>query len=126
MAESSVVEGAFSYESGIQGLDTLFERKIDFTALWAQNDLMAIGAMNRLKERGISVPGDISVLGLDNVDDSRMCSPALSTIAQPYKEIASEAVRLLLSLGNGEILTEQKIVLPPSLVVRASTSGVKK
>ena len=70
--ESAVVEGDFQYESGYRGLEVLLERKVKFTALWAQNDIMAIGALNRLRERGISVPGDVSLMGLDNVNDAWM------------------------------------------------------
>jgi len=124
--ESSVVEGQFSYESGRYGVDTLAEREVTFTALWAQNDLMAIGALNRLRELGISVPGDVSLMGLDDVADSRMCVPSLTTIAQPYREIAVAAVNLLLNLSPGEIIGNQKIYLPPTLVVRDTTGLVKR
>ncbi len=119
--ESAVAEGHFQYESGYQAIDILLERKVAFTALWAQNDIMAIGALNRLRELGYTVPGDISLMGSDNVDDAWMARPALTTIAQPYKEIANEATRLLLSLSHNEELQENRIVLQPKLVVRDST-----
>jgi len=122
--ESSVVEGLFSYESGRFGAETLVDRGGAFTALWAQNDLMAIGALNRLRELGISVPGDVSLMGLDDVDDSRMCVPPLTTIAQPYRKIADAAVNLLLNLSRGGGIGNQNIILPPTLVVRDTTGPV--
>ncbi len=125
LTEGCVVEGHFDYESGRLGVDILLDRGVKFTAIWAQNDLMAIGALNRLRERGISVPGDVSLMGLDNVDDSWMARPALTTIAQPYKEIAESTVRLLLKLSKKESIDEQKIMLQPSLIIRDSTGPVK-
>ena len=122
LRETAVVEGRFQYESGVQGIDTLLNRGAEFTALWAQNDLMAVGALNRLSERGISVPGEVSVMGLDNVDDSRTARPALTTVAQPYDEIARRAAGLLLSLRRNEAVSEKRVVLAPVLVTRDSTS----
>jgi LacI family transcriptional regulator len=122
--ENAITEGHFQYESGVKGVDTLLDRGVKFTALWAQNDVSAIGALNRLRERGYRVPGDISLMGLDNVDDSWMARPALTTIAQPYKEIAAAAAELLLRLSRKEDIEETRIVLPPSLVVRESTGPV--
>ncbi len=124
-AEQNIVEGHFDYESGRNGIDLLLDRGADFTALWAQNDLMAIGALNRLRECGISVPGDISVMGLDNVEDSWMARPALTTVAQPYQKIADSAVRLLLSLSENTEVEERRIYHQPELVVRDSTGPVK-
>jgi DNA-binding LacI/PurR family transcriptional regulator len=124
--EQAFVEGHFDYDSGGRGVDVLLDRGVKFTALWAQNDIMAIGALNRLRERGISVPGDVSLMGLDNVDDSWMARPSLTTIAQPYKEIGDAAARLLLKLSRNELIENHRITLSPSLVVRDSTGPVKR
>ena len=123
--EDAVVEGGYDYESGVQGVNILVERGVEFTALWAQNDLMAIGALSRLKELGIPVPGDVSLMGLDNVDVSRMISPALSTIAQPFERIAAAAVNLLLHFNPDVPGNHDRIILSPELVVRGTTGKVK-
>lgn len=123
---NAVVEGHFDYESGGNGVDLLLDRGVKFTALWAQNDLMAIGALNRLRERGLSVPGDVSLMGLDNVGESWMARPSLSTIAQPYKEIGDAAARLILKLNRNEPLVNHRITLQPQLVVRDSTGPAPK
>jgi LacI family transcriptional regulator len=124
--DRAIIEGNFDYESGGRGVDYLLDRRINFTALWAQNDLMAIGALNRLREKGISVPGHVSLMGLDNVDDSWMARPALSTVAQPFKDIGDTAVRLLLKLSKSEHIENRRVVLPPHLVVRDSTGPVRQ
>jgi len=124
-AEQNIVEGHFDYDSGRNGVDILLDRGADFTALWAQNDLMAIGALNRLRERGISVPGDVSVMGLDNVEDSWMARPALTTVAQPYRKIADSAVRLLLNLSKNIEVEDRRVYHQPELVIRDSTGPVK-
>jgi len=123
--EQNIVEGHFDYDSGRNGVDVLLNRAVGFTALWAQNDLMAIGALNRLREQGIAVPGDISVIGLDNVDDSWMARPSLTTVAQPYRKIADSAVRLLLNLSKNISVDETRVTHPPELIIRDSTGPVK-
>lgn len=121
LEEKSVVEGNFKYESGGVGVDILVERGTGFSGLWAHNDLMAIGALNRLRERGLKVPGDISLVGLDNVEDAWMARPALTTVAQPYEEMGNAAAGLLVSLSRNETVEERRIVLEPRLVVRDTT-----
>ncbi len=121
LESKAVVDGNFQYESGYRCIDALLSNGAAFTALWAQNDIMAIGALNRLREHGISVPGDVSIMGVDNVDDAWMARPAITTIAQPYKEIAQVAARLLHSINRGETLEEKWLTLAPELVVREST-----
>lgn len=121
LENKAVVDGNFQYESGYRCVDALLENGASFTALWAQNDIMAIGALNRLREHGISVPGDISIMGVDNVDDSWMARPAMTTIAQPYKKIAEAAADLLYRINQGESITKKRLTLLPELVVRDST-----
>jgi DNA-binding LacI/PurR family transcriptional regulator len=118
-----VFEGNFKFESGGAGVDALLEAGADFTALWAQNDYMAIGAMNRLIARGLSVPGEVSLMGLDNIEHSWMIKPALTTIAQPFKEMCASAVDLIIRMSRKERIDVLRVALDPSLVIRETTAA---
>ena len=91
------------------------------TAVFAANDLSAIRVLEIARELGLRVPQDLSVVGFDNVPEAANAVPALTTVAQPLHQMGAEAVRLLLGLLAGGT-TEDHLLLPASLVVRASTS----
>ncbi len=91
------------------------------TAVFAANDLSAIRVLEIARELGLRVPEDLSVVGFDNVPEAANAVPALTTVAQPLHQMGAEAVRLLLGLLAGGT-TEDHLLLPASLVVRASTS----
>jgi LacI family transcriptional regulator len=91
------------------------------SAVVCANDRMAIGAMLAIKEAGLRVPEDISVTGLDDIEVAAFHTPPLTTVRQPFSEMAIQGVKLLLALINGERPERQQIVLEPELVVRKST-----
>ena len=88
------------------------------TAVIAFNDLMAIGVMRRLAERGVGVPAEVSVVGFDDIFGSDFCSPSLTTLASPAEEIGRTAVRLLLEPAGARA---HSVVLPTHLLIRDST-----
>ncbi|WP_229730342.1 LacI family DNA-binding transcriptional regulator [Microbacterium sorbitolivorans] len=88
----------------------------EVTAVFAANDYLAIGAMRAFGEAGIRVPGDVSVVGFDDVEGSAFLSPALSTVRQPFAELGRAAVRALLTHGEAARLL-------PELVERESVDG---
>lgn len=96
------------------------------TAIVAYNDLLAIGVLQRLTERGLRVPDDVSVTGFDDIFGADFCSPPLTTLAGPWETAGRSAVDLLLGAidpgraGDGR----QRVVLPGHLVIRASTGPV--
>ncbi len=113
-------EGSFYFESGIESVKTLWAAAPYPTAIFAQNDMMAMGAMKELVRRGFRIPQDVSVLGFDNIPASAMIIPSLSTISQPYEEMARWAVDLLI---QDEAEVQQKhIVLDATLVPRETTA----
>jgi Transcriptional regulators len=87
------------------------------TAVYCTNDILAFGAIQAAMKRGLRIPDDISVAGTDNITQSAYMFPALTTIAQPFSEIAVHAMRLLLS-GKKK---RDDVLLPPKLLVRQST-----
>jgi DNA-binding LacI/PurR family transcriptional regulator len=95
------------------------------TAVFAGTDLMAIGAMREAQRRGLWVPGDVSVIGFDNIETSALVSPALTTIAQPMQELGRVGGEMALALSKtkSEDIHKQGTairVLQPTLVERAS------
>ncbi|MDR3210623.1 MAG: LacI family transcriptional regulator [Planctomycetota bacterium] len=93
-------------------------------ALFCANDLTAIGAMREAQRRGLDVPGDLSIIGVDDIPSARMTMPALTTIRQPFPEIAAAGVRLLVEMLRDRGQRPKNIRLKPSLVVRESTAPV--
>lgn len=90
------------------------------TAIVAASDLMAIVTMNSLFRNGLSVPNDVAVVGISNIDMSKYTTPPLTTIHIPTEEIGIVAADMLLSRINGNDVLPQKILLPISLLVRGS------
>lgn len=96
-----------------------------FTALFAFNDTSAIGAMRAIQDSGLEIPGDVSVLGVDDLQLSAFVSPRLTTIRQPLKLMGATAASTLLRQIQGEEVAEE-IVLSPELVIRESTAPARK
>ena len=91
------------------------------TAIFALNDLMALGALRAAAEDGFSVPRDLAVVGYDDLEIARFTNPPLTTIAQPKKEIGAQAVNLLVDRMSHKNRPPSRLVLPPELIIRRST-----
>jgi LacI family transcriptional regulator len=99
----------------------LLARKEPFTALFAYNDLSAIGAIWAFQEAGLSIPKDISVVGFDDVPLAMFSNPQLTTIRQPLHQMGQIAAKTLIDQIEGKAKFEGEIVIEPDLVIRAST-----
>lgn len=116
-----IVEGKWSPESGAAGVETLLTRGVDFSALVASNDDMAIGAMKKLDARGIAVPDQVSVIGFDDIAIAPYVIPALSSVKIPVTEMIKETIeRLIFMLDGGEFNYHQpflgELMLRDSLI----------
>jgi LacI family transcriptional regulator len=120
--DALVAEGRFTEEGGYEATRTLLERSPGFTAVFAANDLSAVGVLNAISESGRRVPDDVSVVGFDDLRLSAFTSPPLTTIQQPAREIAQRATEILFDLTHGKEVRQLRHVLAPTLVVRASTA----
>ncbi len=99
------------------------EPKPSFTAIFAGNDLMAIGAIRSLGEAGLNVPEDVSVVGYDDIHLASLVSPPLTTVRQPvYGMGQAAAEQLILQIRKGERSRHSRIVLGVDLIVRGSTA----
>ena len=92
----------------------------NISAILCGNDLIAVGVMKALKQKGISVPNEINIIGIDNTDISAVVSPSLTTISQPSGEIGKLAVKTLINYFNGEKY-DKYVRLNQKLIVREST-----
>jgi LacI family repressor for deo operon, udp, cdd, tsx, nupC, and nupG len=91
------------------------------TAVVAHNDMLAIGVMQRLAERGVVVPDDVSVVGFDNIVGAQFCSPALTTLAERTEDAGARAVEAVAAQAYARAVELPARVLPTQLVVRGST-----
>jgi LacI family transcriptional regulator len=96
LPEANVVTGEFTRDGGYHAMIHLLDAGAEFSCVFAVNDVMAMGAMAALRERGIDLPGGMAVAGFDDIDVLRDVTPALSTVRLPLHEVGVQAVRLLL------------------------------
>jgi DNA-binding LacI/PurR family transcriptional regulator len=118
-----VEEGSWEIAGAVAATRRLLERRPDITAIFAQNDTMAIGVLAALRELTKSVPGDCAVVGCDDIDMAAYTVPSLSTVHVPFFETGSEAMRLLLKMISTGSVAPTKVLLPVQLVPRASSGG---
>lgn len=114
-----VAAGDFTRDSGGRAVRDLLNQAPDLDAVFCASDMMAMGALAALRAAGRRVPDDVAVVGFDDIEAARYTEPALTTVAQPTAELGRELVRQLLRLVDGR--PAPPVVLPTTLVVRAST-----
>jgi LacI family transcriptional regulator len=95
------------------------------TAVFAANDMSAIATIEAAAGLGLRVPADLSVVGFDNIPESALCSPPLTTVNQPIRQMGEKSIQLLLQLIRGEASETTHITLPTSLVVRQTTRACR-
>jgi DNA-binding LacI/PurR family transcriptional regulator len=115
---SIVAIGDFTRISGADAMRQLLQDDPGLDAVFAANDLMAIGALRTLREAGRRVPDDVAVVGFDDIEAARYAAPALTTVHSPMTDWASSTVDLLLGLFEGG--SREPVLLPAELVVRES------
>jgi LacI family transcriptional regulator len=113
-------------ENGYRAACELLDLPERPTALVAFNDKMAVGALWAAAERGLSVPGDLSVAGFDDIDLSRATLPMLTTVRQPLQEMGRMGVTLLMRLLNRHALEALHVSLGTDVIVRGSTGPVPR
>ncbi|MEK7809663.1 MAG: LacI family DNA-binding transcriptional regulator [Chloroflexota bacterium] len=122
-----IVEVPFELESGRKAFTTLMSLKKPPTAIFASNDVLAIGAMQSAAEMGVVIPDDLSIIGMDNIYSSLMTTPALTTMSKSKYEIGKQAADLLLKRINGTAPAKRaRIVIPCELIERRSTAPPRR
>jgi DNA-binding LacI/PurR family transcriptional regulator len=112
-------------EIGFKPMQALLERTRDFTAVFCFNDIAAIGAMRALRDAGLRVPEDVSVVGFDDILSAAYATPSLTTVRQPLTEMGKRGAQILLErIADREKEFPGEVVMNPELVVRESTGPV--
>ncbi len=120
--DNLIRQGDFLHESGFTGAGALLDLPEPPTAIFASSDTMALGAYEAARLRGVRIPGDLSIVGFDDLPESRWSSPPLTTIRQPLSEMGMLAARTALRLARGERIETPRVELATDLVVRDSTA----
>lgn len=118
-------EIATSRESGYRAASALLKKTNQVTAIFACNDAMAIGAMRYLKEKGLRIPDDMSIIGFDDIQMDVLEDSPLTTMHVPKVDMGSEAMRLIIEIIGRKVNEARKILLPVNLVLRKSTCTVE-
>ncbi len=122
VSDDVVAYDEFSQSGGSAATRRLIQLPVRPTALVCGNDLLAIGALAALHEAGLSIPGDVAVVGIDNIDASAVTHPPLTTVDKPKFRMGEEAAGLLIARIEGKQSgPPQHRLLPTALVVRGST-----
>lgn len=119
--EELIVEGDYTYDSGLEAFGKLLEAETRPTAILSGSDEMALGIIHGVEDRGYNVPDDFEVISSDNTRLSVMVRPKLTTIVQPLYDVGAVAMRLLTKYMNKEEVKEHIVVLPHRIEQRDST-----
>ena len=106
---------------GVGPTTELVNRGVEFTALVCYNDMSAFGAIRALKDHGLTVPDDVSVVGFDDIQGAAYHNPSLTTIRQPLQNMGKVAARILLQRIRGQATFPDTVPILPELVIREST-----
>jgi DNA-binding LacI/PurR family transcriptional regulator len=124
MDEALVIESDFTEQAGCDAMTQLLRLNAPPTAVFAANDMLAIGALKAAQAMQISIPRDVSIIGMDDIQAAGMTWPTLTTIAKPKYEIGATAAQLLLGRMNGEAPeTPKHVKLDCRFMERASTGN---
>lgn len=117
---------AYSMEAGFLTLQEALNRNLDFSAVFAISDAVAIGACRALADAGKSIPGDVSVVGFDGIDNAKYYSPRITTIRQPFEDMAKASIKLLFKYIEGDKNSEelQRRLFEGELIIGESTMAV--
>jgi DNA-binding LacI/PurR family transcriptional regulator len=118
------LRGDWSARAGYELAAQLLSRR-DVTAVFAANDQMALGLLRASHEAGLSIPQDLSIVGFDDITEAQYFTPPLTTVRQPFAEMGRQAFELLLREIAAGRRSEQRVVIGPELVVRASSGPPK-
>lgn len=116
-----IVEGDLTQRSGAEAAQQLLAVTPQVTAVICGNDLMAMGAINQIQQAGLTVGIEMAVAGFDDIPSSAFVNPPLTTLHQPIYDIGRQTCAMLIDIVNGRAPQNQRVLLTPTLIVRASS-----
>ena len=127
LPEHVVIDDEFSEVGGTRAAETILGGDFKPSAIFASNDLMAIGVMQALRDRGIRIPEDIAVVGFDDISAAKLVTPTLTTVAQFQRQMGERAAQMLMDRLRGATSGAGIAVeMPFELIVRGSTGPEKR
>lgn len=119
------IEGDYNIEGGYRCMNELLNAGADFTAVFVGNDSMAFGAHTALREHGLRVPHDVSIVSFDDIPEAAHFVPSLTTVRQDFKLLGALAVEYIISMIQNPDTPIHQRVLQPELIIRESTSQLE-
>jgi LacI family transcriptional regulator len=116
-----IAEGNFRYAGGQVAMHRLLGAGLPIDAVFAQNDMMALGAMSVLRDAGLRVPDDVAIVGFDDIPPAALTAPGLTTMAMPMSELGRSAARVVGLQIEGTVVESVRQTFDPRLVVRHSS-----
>jgi len=127
IADGWVVEGQLTINGAARACRQLLKHPDRPTAIFCANDEMAMGCMSEIKNQGLKIPDDISVMGFDDIRYAAVTEPALTTISQPATEIGERvAIRLFKAIETGHQPNNKPVILPHKLIIRKSVRTIPR
>ncbi|MCL5074598.1 MAG: LacI family transcriptional regulator [Chloroflexi bacterium] len=123
--EDLIEDGKYQYQGGYLAMKRLLKRKPWPTALFAANDVMAIGAIRAVEEVGAGVPDDVAIVGFDDILLASLITPPLTTMAVSAYKMGTIAAKMLLDRATGKKAKPKIVTMEPKLVIRASCGANK-
>lgn len=118
-----IANGDFTEAGGYTAMRQLLTSQPD--AVFAASDMMAMGALRAIREVGLTVPGDIALVGYDDMVPTPVVEPPLTTVRQPIRRMGTQAVEMLIDILHNGLTPPRRLVLPTELVIRASCGAIK-
>ena len=122
VAGHHITPGNYTFEDGAAAMLQLLDLPEPPTAVFCANDASALGALMACAKRGVRVPEDMSIVGVDDIPYASTCQPPLTTIRQPRLEIGRRAMTLMIDLIRNQLKGPPQVIIPTELIVRHSTS----
>ena len=118
--------GNWTPDSGYEQMTRLLDEGVSFSAVFTHSDIMALGCMQALKDRGVKIPEDVGVIGFDDISITQFVDPPLTSVHQPFFEMGQAAMRVLIGRIGGKKPNGSKVVLPATLVIRRSSCAANR
>ncbi len=123
--EELLLSGRFTMQSGRDEMARLLDVPCRPTACFVSSDRMALGAMQEVKARGLTIPADIAMVGYDDLFVAGHTCPRLTSVRAPIDEISTRATQMLVDTIRGVMVNPRQVILPTELVIRESCGGVQ-
>jgi LacI family transcriptional regulator len=115
---------SWACESGYQEMRDILKNKIPVTAIFAASDRLAIGAMHAIRQAGLQIPEDISVMGVDDIELAAYQNPPLTTLRQSFTDLGQQSVEILMNLIHERPIEKSHVFIQPELIIRESTRKI--